>query len=178
MHPWLFTKWLSEYGLSDLIAAIGTGAATGFAVWQAGAANRDRRQASKVAIQIALGTMERGVEVLSSKGATPAYVGAQCASLHATLLEIPIVQMQDEKTVEGLMMARSALHVIADRAARISAASAAGNRLAVMFTTATQREELMRAANILRVKLSRPMHPMRSDDAVSPSFTTAEIVSD
>lgn len=152
MHPWLFTKWLSEFGLSDLFAAVGTVGAVFLAVHQAGAARRDRREAAVVALRVALGVAESGAALLARNG-TPAYIGARCEALRDVLTEIPLAQMQDLEAVEALMLARGALHVISDRASRIAAAEVQGRRLKVKFTKNRQRDELEQAASILRSKL-------------------------
>lgn len=62
---WKFTKWLSDQGLSDLFAAVGTVAATTLAVWQAGALLRERSANAKASAQVAIWAIESALSALS-----------------------------------------------------------------------------------------------------------------
>jgi hypothetical protein len=153
MHPWLFTKWLSEFGISDLIAAVGTVAAVFFALWQADAGRRERRDASKAVAAVALAVIERGIEVLDGK-ATPTFVGSHFAGLHATMLEIPVAQLPTADAAKAVFSARAAMVVLSDRGQQATDDRRAGGYGgAIFFSTMDQHKELQLAANLLRKSL-------------------------
>ena len=139
-----------ERGLADLIAAVGTAAATLLAVWQAGGAARERHRAARAEVRAALWSLESALAVLEKPQVTYTYMAGQCGGVLQTLLQIPVAGYGREEVAKALIDARAALHVIVDRA---GAARASTSPLAKYVGFGEQVKVLEGSATTLRQAL-------------------------